>query len=76
MNKFDTEVEDFKVIKNAAFGMGMLVVLIALFLTAVSVFLGITVSPWFFIGTVITGGYTLLVTGAVLIQRYILNKFS
>lgn len=68
--------ETINVIKNAATGMGLIVVFIALFLTIVTIVLGVTVSPWFFIGSVLAGGYTLAMTGAVLIQRYLLNKFS
>jgi len=48
-------------------------VLVALVLTIVSVVVALTVSPWFFIATVILGGYTLVGGLGVFVQRKMLN---
>lgn len=41
-------------------GMGLVILLIALALTVVGIILATTVSPWFWIAVIVTGGYTVL----------------
>lgn len=48
-------------VKTGVLGMGLVIALVALVLTVVGVVLSLTVSPWFWIAVVITGGYTLMV---------------
>jgi hypothetical protein len=65
--------KDFKSVKNGFTAIGVVVVLVALVLTIVSVVVALTVSPWFFIATVILGGYTLVGGLGVFVQRKMLN---
>lgn len=49
-----------KRVRNGVLGIGVAVLLIALALTVIGVVLAVTVSPWFWIAVVVTGGYTLI----------------
>lgn len=46
--------------KAGMLGIGLAIALVALALTVVGIVLAVTVSPWFWIAVVITGGYTLI----------------
>lgn len=65
--------KDFNEVKNTFTAIGVIIVAVALVLTIVSVVLALTVSPWFFIATVVLGGYTLAGGLGVLLQRKMLN---
>lgn len=66
--------KDFKTIKSGFLGIGLIVVLVALALTILSIVLAVNVSGWFFIATVILGGYTLVAAIGVFLQGKILNS--
>lgn len=75
--QFKTEPDpEFKALKNGFAAIGLTYLLVMLVLTALSIFLALTVSPWFFIGTVIAGGYSLIVGVVIIVQRIMLNSIS
>lgn len=56
---FDDFASVQKIISRRVLGMGLVIIGIALILTIIGVVLSLTVSPWFWIAVVITGGYTI-----------------
>lgn len=62
--------------KNGMTAVGIIFLLVALTLTVVSIVLAVQVSGWFFIATVILGGYTLSAGIVVILQRKMMNSMS
>lgn len=63
-----------RTMKNGMTAVGIIFLLVALALTIVSIVLAVNVSGWFFIATVILGGYTLAATVMVVLQRKMMNS--
>lgn len=84
MQRYNLDIKDFdadtqrkfNVIKNTATGISVSIILIALTFTILTIILAVTVSPWFFIATIIVGGYTLLMIAVIAIQRILTRVFS
>jgi hypothetical protein len=70
------EDPSFTLAKNGFAAIGLTYLLVMLAITALSIWLALAVSPWFFIGTVIAGGYSLIVAVVIVVQRVILNSMS
>lgn len=62
-----------RTMKNGMTAVGIIFFLVALALTVVSVVLAVNVSGWFFIATLIVGGYTLIAGIMIVLQRKMLN---
>lgn len=62
-----------RTMKNGMTAVGIVFFLVALALTVVSVVLAVNVSGWFFIATLIVGGYTLIAGIMVILQRKMLS---
>lgn len=65
-----------RAMKNGATAIGLVVFFIALALTVLSVVLAVNVSGWFFIATLIVGGYTLISGIVVVLQRKMLSNME
>lgn len=65
-----------RTMKNGMTAVGIIFFLVALALTVVSVVLAVNVSGWFFIATLIVGGYTLIAGIMVILQRKMLSNME
>jgi uncharacterized membrane protein YccC len=68
------EGRHFKAAKNGMTAIALAYLAVMLILTGLSIWLALAVSPWFFIGTVIAGGYSLVLTVVVIAQRFVMNS--
>jgi hypothetical protein len=64
----------FRLMKNSFTGITLIYLLVMLGLTAVSVWLAVTFSPFWFIATLITGGYSAVLTIVMVVHRKMLNS--
>lgn len=70
----DSAGRHFKAAKNSMTAIALAYLVVMLILTGLSIWLALTISPWFFVGTAFAGGYSLVLTVVVIGQRIVMNS--